>query len=344
MAYDAGNSQVVLFGGVNGNSLSDTWIWNGSNWIEQSPATSPPPRQYFGMAYDAARARTVLFGGANTSGHPLNDTWLWDGTHWTQAFPAHVPPARSSLMMAYDAARQVTILFGGLGTNGVTDIPLNDTWIWNGTDWIQQAPASSPSARSDAGMTYDASHQQMLLFGGSLSSGAALGDTWTWDGTNWTQRPAAVSPSARLDPALAFDGAHQRPVLFGGLSNDGSLSDTWEWVAPTVNLVVQGVLVITPPGSAFFQVGVELVNQGNVPVTNLSVSGAKFGGVSASAFVGPASIPLLAAGATASFTAQFPVSAIPAGGSATFTAQGTYSAAGIVGAAWTDNIRTLHIQ
>jgi hypothetical protein len=344
MVYDSANNLTVLFGGGNGNSLSDTWVWNGTNWIQESPANSPSPRYTFGMAYDAARAKTVLFGGSLGNGHILNDTWLWDGLNWTQVFPAHVPAVRSSPAMAYDATRQVTVLFGGLGTNSVTDIPLNDTWIWNGSDWVQQAPASSPLPRSDAGMAYDASHQQMLLFGGGLPNGATLGDTWTWDGTNWTQRPAALSPSTRSDPAMAFDAVHLQPVLFGGSSFAGIFGDTWEWVAPTVSLVAQPPYVINTNGSAFFEIGVQLQNQGNVPVTNLSISSALFAGVTASSFVTPTSIAILNPGASAFFTAQFPLSAIPVSRVAAFIAQGTYSAAGVTGSAWTENIRALHIQ
>src|SRR5215470_12725983 len=85
MAYDAGHSQVVLFGGIDslGNSLSDTWIWEAMSWTQKLPAMSPPSRQNHAMAYDAARGQIVLFGGINANG-PLSDTWVWDGTTWTQ--------------------------------------------------------------------------------------------------------------------------------------------------------------------------------------------------------------------------------------------------------------------
>src|SRR4051812_25900938 len=35
------------------------------------------------------------------------------------------------------------------------------------TLWTQQNPAAGPSARSDAGMAYDAATKQLILFGGS---------------------------------------------------------------------------------------------------------------------------------------------------------------------------------
>ena len=75
MAYDAATGTVVLFAAGSGNAAGDTWVWNGSTWIKQHPATSPPARNYASMAYDAATSNIVLFGGAN--GGWLGDTWTW---------------------------------------------------------------------------------------------------------------------------------------------------------------------------------------------------------------------------------------------------------------------------
>ncbi len=75
MAYDAATGNVVLFGGVNNTYLGDTWVWSGSTWTKQAPATSPPPRWSASMAYDAATGNVVLFGG--NEGEPLGGTWTW---------------------------------------------------------------------------------------------------------------------------------------------------------------------------------------------------------------------------------------------------------------------------
>jgi hypothetical protein len=91
MAYDAARGQVVLFGGsCSSGGLNDTWVWDGANWVQKFPATSPPARWAHAMAYDAARGQVVLFGGTGSSFF-LNDTWVWDGTNWVQKFPATIP-------------------------------------------------------------------------------------------------------------------------------------------------------------------------------------------------------------------------------------------------------------
>jgi hypothetical protein len=78
MTYDAATGNIVLFGGANprGDPLGGTWVWDGSTWTEQSPATSPPARIDAAMAYDGATGNVVLFGGQFIS-QLFNDTWTW---------------------------------------------------------------------------------------------------------------------------------------------------------------------------------------------------------------------------------------------------------------------------
>jgi hypothetical protein len=77
VAATAADGTAVLFGGINAGTLqfmNDTWLWDGSSWVEDSPSTSPPARYGAGMATDS-NGKIVLFGGQGPSGN-LNDTWL----------------------------------------------------------------------------------------------------------------------------------------------------------------------------------------------------------------------------------------------------------------------------
>lgn len=94
--------------------------------------------------------------------------------------------------------------------------------------WTQQYPVSSPAPRSSSAMVYDVAHAQVVLFGGSATSGI-LNDTWTWNGTSWTPKSPATSPPARAAHAMAYDALHGQVVLFGGSTSSGPLSDTWIW-------------------------------------------------------------------------------------------------------------------
>ncbi len=103
-----------------------------------------------------------------------------------------------------------------------------DTWVWNGTNWTQEFPANSPSARGAFGMAYDAAQNQVVLFGG-FGGISDLNDTWVWDGTNWTQLSPANSPPARAAFVMVYDAAQGQVVLFGGLNSGNDLNDTWVW-------------------------------------------------------------------------------------------------------------------
>ena len=136
IAYDSASDQLLLFGGQNnGTVYNDTWSWDGSNWNLLTPATSPPADDGGQMAFDEATGKVILF----TS---TGDTWSWNGTNWTQLAPTASPPARGDGAMAYDWATGEIVLFGGSNGNGASY--LGDTWTWNGSDWTQLAPATSP--------------------------------------------------------------------------------------------------------------------------------------------------------------------------------------------------------
>lgn len=220
MAYDAARQQTVLFGGGSGNYTNDTWVWDGVNWMQKSPATLPTARNRHAMAYDSQRQKVVMFGGYTQTGVQLNDTWEWDGTTWTQITPSTSPTARHEHAMVYDAARQRVLLFGGYNQS-LGD--RNDTWEWDGVNWVQKSPATSPIVRAGHGMAYDNSRQRVVLFGGSNASN----QTWEWDGTNWEQKLPSTIPTGQYRFAMAYDSVRQRVIMFGGPSNPNNI--TWEW-------------------------------------------------------------------------------------------------------------------
>jgi len=223
-AYDATRKNSVLFGGtIGGDGFDDTWIWDGSTWIQQHPASTPPGRYGGSMAYDRRNADVVLFGGSAFDGGAVYyDTWTWDGSNWTERTPSTVPPERLYEALAFDGARNEMVMFGGayyLSEEGY--FYRNDTWVWNGTTWLQRLPAHSPSERSEAAVAYDAATRQVVLFGGGKLSG--MNDTWTWNGIDWTQQSPANTPPKSLGARMVYDPSRRVVVLFVA---DGT---TWAW-------------------------------------------------------------------------------------------------------------------
>jgi hypothetical protein len=233
MAYDGAAGNIVLFGGQSSTSavLGDTWTWDGKNWTQQFPAVSPPARNNMALAYDAATYNVVLFGGGSEPGGDgvLGDTWIWDGLAktWAPRRPASSPPARSGCAVAYDAATNTVVLFGGTTQWGSG--AFGDTWSWNGSTWSQQFPASAPSARSSAGMTYDPGLGALVLFGGAVNGmwQESTNDTWEWNGINWTEiYPASVPPN-RYNFGMDYDPGFKIVLMFGGFSTGPARNDTW---------------------------------------------------------------------------------------------------------------------
>ena len=207
MAYDSVHHQVVLFGGIsagyNPTDLNDTWVWDGANWTQKFPKTSPSARQLHAMACDSGHGQLVLFGGvANLSSGPvLDDTWVWDGANWTQKAPQASPPAQYAHALAYDSAHG-QVLLSGIFYTGTGYTAVNITWVWEGSNWIQKTPQTSPSPRRGSAMAYDSAHGQVVLCGGAVydlepggvSAPPTLwGDTWTWDGGSITALPTIKS-------------------------------------------------------------------------------------------------------------------------------------------------------
>jgi hypothetical protein len=223
MAWDPATRQLLLFGGgfdsANPQFYGDTWIWNGNNWIQLHPATSPAPRHQADMIYDAAMHEIILFGGHGVGAQNyFNDTWAWNGTTWTQLHPATSPSPRDTFSLVYFPPTQTVILYGGF-SNGIR---LSDTWSFNGTTWTQLTPAQSPGVVSPAWQAaYDSASHQLVLYGGDVSVPPQYAASmWAWTGTTWAQLHPLLGPGPRGYGAMTYDQAQRRIVLFGG--NDGT--------------------------------------------------------------------------------------------------------------------------
>jgi flagellin-like hook-associated protein FlgL len=222
MTYDSMRKQVVLFGGQAGGGalLGDTWTYDGINWTKRSVASAPSPRFGMAMTFDSDRGVVVLFGG-RTVDQRMNDTWEWDGATWTQRNPVTVPLTRFWHSMAYDAQLGKTVMFGGdkFGPSEALG-PINDTWLWDGTNWTRDWTAGAPSPRAGLSMAYDSSIAQIVLFGGTDESTPGVYSNETWE-----LGPGNSSPAG--SPAVSFSAATES---FGGPTVGTSSSAASIWV------------------------------------------------------------------------------------------------------------------
>lgn len=199
----------------------------GGSWLE-SPATSPPAREYAAMAFGrvGTAPAAIMFGGVvgATPTPRANAMWSWNGAAWSSLAPSTMPAPRYRHAMAFDARRGRTVLFGGADASSV----LGDSWAWDGTAWTQ-ITGPQPPPRRDAAMAYDPVRDEVLLFGGNAPNSTTLGDLWRLDASGWSRIETAFAPSPRGGAAMAWDAARQRIVLFGGAAS----LETWEWDGTT---------------------------------------------------------------------------------------------------------------
>ena len=222
------------------------------DWVQLSPAKSPPARAFLAMAYDPVSGKVIMFGGFDGTGY-LNDTWSFDGTSWTQVATPSAPSPRAAAQMTYDSVAQEIVLFGGY--NG-TDY-LGDTWLWDGStlQWTQAAPNHNPPAVTGP-MLFPDPNGRADLFGGFDGQFYQL-TMWQWNGSDWTQLSPPSVPSARSSAAVATNTSTGQVVMFGGLA-DVNPNNTWTYDGTTWTLqspAVQPPLVYS--ASAAFDPGLQ---------------------------------------------------------------------------------------
>jgi hypothetical protein len=197
VAQDA-TGAPILFGGVSYDSRltptyhNDIYRWDGSFWQKLNVTNPPAARELMQITYDPVRQQTIVYGGIGCgpatplSSCPLDylaDTWTWDGNNWTQQHPAQTPGKRAFGLLSFNPGMQASTLFGGaqLDATGRSAPLVNDTWSWDGTNWMQLSPATSPGPLIQSMITSYPPDAAVVLFGGQQDNpGRTVGDTWTF--------------------------------------------------------------------------------------------------------------------------------------------------------------------
>jgi hypothetical protein len=264
MAFDPATGQMVLFGGFDQAApafLGDTWSWNGSAWVQLSPAGTPSPRLDASMAYDPATGQLLLFGGYGTDGY-LADTWVWNGSTWSELSTPVSPSPREAASIAYDPVTGQMVLFGGVGASGWVD----DTWTWNGVGWTQLAPATSPDPL-DASIAYDPATGDLVV----LDVVDNVNTTWTWNGSTWTEQRPLSEPPALGSESMAFDPATASVLVFGGYDGSNYVNETWQWAVTAVPPAAPAAATAAPGSASMSLTWGVPVSSGGWPVQGYDV-------------------------------------------------------------------------
>ena len=262
MAYDEAHARVVLFGGLQSQTVAydDTWEWDGTTWTQRFPANRPGGRMAGNMAYDRSRGRIVLHGGIYPS-YPrptfLMDTWEWDGTTWTMQFSLPLPPSRSSFGMAYDPRLGQCVIAGGEGDYGR---------FWDTMLYTTSSPASVISYGS--GCPGGSGTPLLSAYSSSLPW---LGETFRATLSNIGPSPNVHLPFWLLGDSRTSWGSLTLPLDLTGLGMPGcALHASPQLTLLSPNLAGQAALALPIPNFASL-LGATLYAQGGVtdPDANL---------------------------------------------------------------------------
>ena len=190
--YDPVRDRMVVFGGYSfGTNLNDVWALSlgpSPQWIQITPAGTPPsPRSFHSTVYDPVGDRLLVFGGEDAAGQ-FSDTWqltLGATPEWTQiALAGGHPSARSFTSTIYDPWRHRVVLFGGGPVGGT---PLEDLWelmLISTPEWASIGTTETPpTGRRAHSAIYDPVRDRMVGFAGAQGTGGGLTEqafTLTW--------------------------------------------------------------------------------------------------------------------------------------------------------------------
>ncbi|MGE3172148.1 MAG: hypothetical protein AB7O97_05930 [Planctomycetota bacterium] len=220
LAWDPVSGSMLLFGGVNGGFVEDTWIWNGTDWVAATGTTQPRTGEYSVLALDPLRRRLRLFTTAELE-------WIWDGANWNEVDRLG---ARWSRMQGFD------VLSGHVVRTAVDGDHAWDGLTWQFTAGVVPQPTGP--------MAYNLATDEMMTLDTPQFGGPLVNATWTRARTGvWTRRTPPVAPPPRTGHALLSAPSDVGVILFGGEGR----GDTWLWNGAWTDLSA-GLTVAPPAG------------------------------------------------------------------------------------------------
>jgi hypothetical protein len=258
--YDRATNRMIVFGGHVGPPFgdafeNDVWVLQNANglggapmWSELAPAgTAPSVREWHSAIYDPASNRMVAFG----SNIPDNDVWVLQNANGLGGTPAWsklgatgpAPVARRGHSAVYDAANNRMIVFGGRIAGGPYP---GDVWVLRNANglggtpqWLELSPTGAPPpAREDQRAVYNATENELLVFGGWRASPTEqyFQDVWVLAHANglggapaWRElTPAGTAPAKRELHSAVYNTGSDRMIVFGGSVTPTSMcNDVW---------------------------------------------------------------------------------------------------------------------
>ena len=189
---------VYLYGGYSGSTdYFGVYRWTGSAWVNviaDDTTSHPTANGKMFMARDVNNNEMLLARGAyyDSSYIEVYETWSFASNTWTNKNPAISPTfPRDQSQMSTGPDGQV-YFYGGYKNDSGTYTYYKDLWKWNGTNWEDITPATSPTisyfyipGSYYQCMAYDSVNNELVLFGGMYrdtvgDQDVQVNETWVY--------------------------------------------------------------------------------------------------------------------------------------------------------------------
>ena len=240
--YDSANRRMIVFGGQDPalDYQNDVYILKLSDLTWSSPTilgTPPAKRAYHTAVYDPIRQQMIVYAGTNGGIFDLEDVQVLSlpatgPLVWSSPAVGARPVHRSQHSAVYDSIGDRMLIFGGLDQDSLIDGSnlSNETWAFSSgspTGWTSLLFPGTPGFRMGHAAANDTANQQMVVFGGSTTSGFTMtNELWRMRSAStstWSlMSPGGTPPTGRMGSSMVYDTAFKRLVIYGGF--DGSLT------------------------------------------------------------------------------------------------------------------------
>lgn len=179
----------------------------------------PCERTEIPLCYDSLRGRSFAYGGITWTIR-LTDTWSYRDRQWTR-LDVPAGPVLFHPQCAYDRTRDRVVLFG------FTMVPGNrepKTYEFDGTQWLDRAPANAPDSSSHSGSSQALAYDELR----GVTVMVVGDEVWEWDGVDWTERMPTQTPWFAYGQRLVYHAGLGGVVLLASVQSPPG-STLWQW-------------------------------------------------------------------------------------------------------------------
>lgn len=241
LVLDQQNDQLVLFGGEDGDTSNETWVFDlaGRRWQETTSASAPAIESHIAI-YDPRARRMLVQGGMlrkDGEREIQEDVWVLDLRRGTPAYGSWSvletqgpqPDGRREHRGVYDERRHRLLIFGGRQRSNSSY--LNDLWTLDlaSARWQElETHGDQPNPIRQTAVGYDPEKNELTVFGGEVLTFMAgqgkdkkefpVNEIWVLelDSGLWTER--SPYPPSVYDHVGLFVPEYGTTLIYGGSS------------------------------------------------------------------------------------------------------------------------------